>query len=398
MKITKLIILLIVLAIGIFAVWKLQQKDIEKERITRSGQIALMFPELNLDEVMRVEISSLQSQSLLFRKEAGTWEVSQGKDVLSQMIAQNPEAGGERQENPANDTSPAGDMWRTFYRANSDQVQIILDAFTDMQAGDVKTTDTEKQSLFKVMNAIVGTEVIFYDSQMNELIHLFVGDMGSAFQTTIVRKNDSDEIREVPVGLSMTLNQPLFNLRDRVIYRHPPETITSVSVSDVEGEGALSMSLTRSAGVWTGTDLSGTALEIDPEKVDTILDTLGNLSANSFVDMERPPVPYGEEDDDPYGILNPTRVIEFTTSDNTTYSLILGKKDGSTYYAIVDEYPADVFRVSDTVINKISPEPAYLAPGVEMPAEQPDAMNLSGQGLESGEMEIPPEVLEELGL
>jgi hypothetical protein len=188
------------------------------------------------------------------------------------------------------------------------------------------------------------------------------------------------------------LNQPLFNLRDRNIFRIEPDTIASVSVNDIEGAGALNLNLDRSEGTWSGMDGAGTTLELDVDKVNAVLDALGNLSANSYVDMERPPVPYGETDEDPYGMNNPTRIIQFTTNDNKTCILTLGKKDGSTYYATVSDYPGDIFRVSDSVINTICPPPANLAPSAEEPTEeQPEVMNLPEQNLPGESMAIPPD-------
>ncbi|MCX6645817.1 MAG: DUF4340 domain-containing protein [bacterium] len=399
MKPVKLLLLLVILAIGVLAVWKLQSSKTEVNRNIRSQEIALMFPDLKVDDVFRIEISSLQNDSLLFRKEAGVWEISKGKDVFSQMMAnsQNQTSGSQpeiqnRQENPANDTSPEGDMWRTFYRADPEKVQAILDAFVQMQHGTLKTDDPEKQATMKVQNSYTGTEVIFYDAQMNPLAHLFIGDIGSSYQTTIVRQDGSNEIYEVPVGLSLTLNNPVFSLRDRNIYRIPADTVTTVSVNDIEGAGAKTLNLSRVDGVWTGTDMSGTPLVIDPAKVTAILDALGNLSANSFVDMDTPPVPAGTENNDPYGLVNPTGIIQFTTADAKSYTLTLGKKDGSTYYASVNEYPNDVFRVSDTVINTIALAPANLAPG----AESTNGSAVSGeQNLSTSEGEqIPQEIHE----
>lgn len=400
MKPVKLIILLIVLILGLLVVWKIKQQEVAVNRGLRSGEIALMFPDLDSDAIIRVEISSLQNESQLFRKEAGVWEVSKGKDLMSQLMSHSNDEDSDlppTQENPANDVGPSGDIWRTFYRADPESVQNIIEAFADMQHGTLKTDDPEKQNQMKVSNNIVGTEVVFYDAQMNELAHLFVGDMGSTFQSTNVRKDGSDEIYEVPVALTQLLRTPLFSLRDRNIYTIPTETIATISIDDIEGAGALSMNLTRADGQWSGTDMSGEALELDPEKVGAITDALGSLSANSFVDMESPPVPYGEEDDDPYGLNNPSRVILFTTAENVSHTLTVGKKDGSTYYATVNEYPTDVFRVSSAVIDKISPEPASLAPGAEVTDESAEVQDLSGQGFQDETMEIPPEVLEQLG-
>jgi len=390
--------------IGVLVVWKLQSKKTEENRDIRSQEIALMFPDLKVDDIFRIEISSLQSSSLLFRKEAGVWEVSKGKDLISQLMANaddqeqtsvsQSDDTDTRQENPANDISPARDIWRTFYRADPEKVQAILDAFAQMQHGTLKTDNPDQQGPMNVSNNLAGTEVVFYDAQMNPLAHLFVGSSGSTLESTIVRQDGSNDIYEIPVGLSTALNNPIFNLRDRIVYRIPTDTITTVSVNDIEGLGAKTLNLLRVDGVWSGTDMAGTPLVLDTAKVTALLDALGNLSANSFVDTDRPPVQYGTEDADPYGIINPAEVIQFTTADAKSYTLTLGKKDGSTYYAMINEYPNDIFRVSDSVINKIVLSPAGIAPG----PESTSGSTVSGeQNLSTSEGEqIPQEVLDQL--
>jgi hypothetical protein len=401
MNFTKLTILVVILGVMLIVLWNLQKKDIDERRQQRAVMAALQFPDLNTDDVFRLEVSSLQNESLLFRKEAGEWEIAPGKNVMSELMSQSPEEGGEPVVNPANDMGPEGDRFRTFYRANPDKVMDMISAIAEMPTGNLVTSNTEKQSTFGVLNAIVGTEVVLYDEQMNEIAHLIVGNTGSTFQTTYVRKPDSDDIYEVPIGLSMTFNIPMTTLRDRNIFSSAPETITSVSVNDIEGEGALTLNLERADGTWVGTDFSGAELPINIEKIDILLEALGNLSANSFVDMERPPVAYDEpETDDPYGVLNPGRIIEFTTADYRTYTLIIGDEDGSTHYATVDDYPDDVFRISIAVLNKISPLPESLDPEyVEPESTAPTSIDLTGDNPAlSQDMEIPPEVLEELGL
>lgn len=401
MNFKNLIILVVILGVLLILVWNLQKKDIDERRQQRAVTIALLFPDVNIEDIFRLEVSSLQNESLLFRKEAGEWEIARGKNIMSELMSQSTEEGEEPVVNPANDVGPEGDLFRTFYRANPDKVMNMISAIAEMPTGTLVTSNTEKQSTFGVLNAIVGTEVVLYDEQMNELAHLIVGNMGSTFQTTYVRKPDSDDIYEVPIGLSMTFNTPIINLRDRNIFSSAPETITSVSINDIEGEGALTMNLERADGTWVGTDFSGAELPIEIEKIDNLLEALGNLSANSFVDMERPPVAYDEpETDDPYGVLNPGRIIDFTTADYRTHTLIIGDNDGSTNYAIIADYPDDVFRISLSVLKKISPLPESLDPEyVEPESTEPDSLDLSESGLTQGEaMEIPPEVLAELGL
>jgi hypothetical protein len=427
----KILILVVIFAILLVVVLSLQKRHTTQLQQPRLAQTTPMFQGLQADQIFRLEVNSLQNQSLLFRKEAGVWQVAEGKDVFAELMAQQeseptpemqeeePEPAEVEQsenisdevveeegipeneetepeptetappENPRNDPGPAGDPYRTFYKADADKVSQMLNALVDMPQGQLVTSDQTKQSSLGVLSALVGIEVIAYDNEMNKIAEIIIGGSGAAFSSTYVRKPNQDEIYEVPSNLSMIYGTNLMMLRDRNIFQASPETITAVAITDNVGDGTVT--LTRSEGAWSGVDANGASFEIDPAKVDTILSTLGNLSANSFVDPSQPPR-FTEEPDydemDPYKLTTPNVVISFQTADNVTHTLIVGRLQGSTYFCALADNLSDVFRISKTTIDALTVGPSGFAP-TELPeGTQRISDDLVQQGGELEEMPV----------
>lgn len=420
----KILILIVIFAILLVVVLQLQRSQTTQRQQPRLAQTTPMFEGLEVDQIFRLEINSLQNDSLLLRKEAGVWQVAPGKDVFAELMQQSQETETEEPveeegepaeteedesmaeefveetgipenveeeteetappEDPRNDPGPTGDPYRTFYKADPEKVNQMLVALADMPQGQLVTGDTEKHSSLGVLSSLVGIEVIAYDAQMNKLAQIIIGNQGGGMSSTYVRKPDEDEVYQVPGNLTMHYGINLMMLRDRNIFRTSPEAIMSVDVQDSEGDGTIS--LTRSEGAWTAIDETGAEFEVDPAKVDSLLGTLGNLSANSFVDPSRPPQ-FTEEEDydetDPYKLTTPNAVISFTTADNVSKTLIVGRLQGSTYYCALEENPGDVFRVSKTTIDALTIGREGLAP-TELPE---GTQQLSDDVVDVGELE-----------
>jgi len=399
----KILILVVIFAILLVVVLSLQKRQTTQQQQPRLAQTTPMFEGLEADQVFRMEVNSLQNQSLIFRKEAGVWQVAQGKDVFAELMQQSQEAEQEQPveevtepadaeesegmtedpaeeteipeiieeepeeatppENPRDDPGPAGDPFRTFFKADPEKVNQMLNALADMPQGQLVTSDTTKQSTLGVMSALVGIEVVAYDNEMNKLAEIIIGGQGAGLSSTYVRKPDEDETYEVPSNLTVIYGTNLMMLRDRNIFQAAPETITALEVQDNEGDGTIS--LTRSEGSWTGVDANGASFDIDPAKVDNILTAVGNLSANSFVDPTQPPR-FTEEEDydemDPYKLTTPNVVISFETADNVSHTLIVGRLQGSTYFCALSNNMGDAFRISKTTIDILTAGPVGLAP------------------------------------
>jgi hypothetical protein len=410
-NITKLIILVIVLAVLLVALWAIQKKEKTTESTLTHRESAPFFQNLDSEKVLRIEITTLnqgQKESLILRREAGVWEVAKGRDLMGALMenvekqkaeAQSqestasdesteaiksagegetvrPPAPAETPPDPRKDVGPAGDPYRIFFKADPEKVKTMLDAFVNMKQGQLVTANPDMQTQFKVLN-LLGTEVVFYDEQMNKLADLVIGDMGSDYQSSYVKKPDSDEIFQVPSRLKMMFETNLLMVRDRAIFSAAPETITSVDINNIStGTG---ISLSRVEGAWQGTDSQGQKLDIGAKKVDDFLVALGSLSANSFVDLNAPTNPAAQQNpEDPYGFKTPTFEIRLTTSDNVTHTLTVGKNEGIIYYAIVDGKTQDVFKVSETTMNTITPAADALKPEPEEQAStaQPESVGM----------------------
>jgi hypothetical protein len=392
-NITKLIILVLVLAILLAALWAIQSKRRTVDTTITRQVSAPFFSGLDSEKIFRIEITTLnaqQKESLILKKEAGVWQVAKGRDLMAGMMEntedQTPKstvseestdtiksagenetvpapAQQEKPVDPRKDVGPPGDPYRLFFKADPEKVKAMVDAFVDMKQGQLVTANPDMKSQFKVLN-ILGVEVVLYDEQMNKLADLIVGNVGSDYQSTYVRKPDSDEIFQVPSRLQMTFETNLLMVRDRTVFTAAPETITSVAIKDTSAGTGLNLS--RVEGAWQGTDSQGQKLEIGTKNVDDFLVALGSLSVSSFVDVTAPVNPAEQQNpEDPYGFMSPTFEITFTTSDNVTHSLIVGKKEGTVYYAFADGKTMDVFKISETTISTITPAADALKPSPE---------------------------------
>ncbi|MFH1676715.1 MAG: DUF4340 domain-containing protein, partial [bacterium] len=266
------------------------------------------------------------------------------------------------EKNPSEDTGPAGDAYRMFYRADKDKVEELIKAIIELKKGQLITTNKEKQSTFKVLGNIVGTEVKIYDQNSNIVGDIILGDQGSTMMSTYVRVPDSDEIREVPGALKMIFKQTLMNLRDKKVFEAPPETISSVTTSNNKINAGFT--LARVEGAWLGKDNQGNELKPDAEKMDDLLEKINSMSVNQYVDFSDPRMrsglPEGTDENDPWGLLNPTITLEFTTSDGKTQKLYIGREEGTTFYAATDANMNDIFKLSSTIVEGISPDPSTL--------------------------------------
>jgi len=79
---------------------------------------------------------------------------------------------------------------------------------------------------------------------------------------------------------------------------------------------------------------------------------------------------YSEKSEDPYGLAKPAVEIQFTTSDNVTHTLTIGKSEGTTFYAVADGRVNDVFRLSSSVVKSIRPTPESLKGEEKLDAEK----------------------------
>lgn len=408
---TSLIVLIVIFAVLLVVVFAHQRKTQTIIDEQTQEQNTPFFPGLTADQVFRIEINSLQDGSLLFRREAGVWEVATGKDVLSQLMSQQPEEEtepvdtdesvdiapddsepvdeespveplpweAETEEEPAEeeeaeeeeelsdprqDTGPSGDMWRRFYRSKEEMVDNMIEQIIGLRHTQLVTSDVDKKTEFKVLNNIVGLEIFVYDQGMNTLASIIIGDHDPAFTSCYVRVPDEDDIYKVSGALKRAFGTSLEYIRDPRIFYASPETVIAYSL--VDRDRGSEYELARVEGIWRGTDADGVEFDLGAQEVDDLLDQIGQLNSSSFVDKSRPPTPPPDDETwdemDPYGILHPTIEVEFTTSDGVSHALRIGRKEGTSYYAATEDDMNDIFRISMSVVDTLRPTPEMLAP------------------------------------
>jgi len=387
----KIIALLVIFGVLFGAVAYLNSTRKKEQTQLRIATTTKMFPGLEEADIFRITVSDIQYDSYILRKTAGVWEIAQGPSPMSAIMrnSQKDENGNpiEQEADPRDDNGPDGDQYRSYYKADMEKVTPIIDTMKELESGQLVTSKPEEKSKLGVMGSLMGTEIHVYDSENNEVVGVILGAPEGNYTSTYIRKPDSDEIYRVDGNAYMPFQKKVGDFRDRKLFDTAPEAINSVNVTD--NENVRVYSLTRVDLEFKGSMADGTAITLDTAKVDDLLSSLGSLSVASFVNPDeeiRSPRPEGGEWDpaDPFGLRIPLRIITYTDAAGSTFTLNVGMKAGSNYYAIIADKPMDIFKVSAAKINEISLDPLTLGP-------EPETTDVSTS---PGVAELPPGVAE----
>jgi len=382
MNLGKLIALLVVFGVLFGIVFYLNSQKSGEQRDLRVAQTTKMFPGLDEVDIFRISVSDIGYDAYILRKNAGVWEVASGPSPLDSLMRQAEENDGqadmdaEPDYDVRDDTGPDGDSLRQFYRADEDKISDLIFAMKELESGQLATSKSEERAALGVMGPLRGTEVHFYDADMNELVGVILGAPEGNYSSTYIRKPEEDDIFKISGNAYMPFQRKITDLRDRQLFDSSPESINAVNVIDTEN--ARMFNLSRMDLEWTGNMEDGTVLELETAKIDDILTTLGSLSVTSFInpqeEMRGPhPVEGLEWDEiDPFGVLAPIKVVSYTTASDETFVLNVGMKTGSNYYAVIGSNYMDVFKVAAAKVNEIAPDPLMLAPGYEPEEEYAD--------------------------
>ena len=401
----KIIALLVIFGVLFGAVAYLNSTRKKEQTQLRIETTTKMFPGLDEAGMFRITVSDLKYDSYILRKTAGIWEIAQGPSAMSALMrnSQKDENGNpiQQEPDPRDDTGPAGDQYRSYLKADMEKVTPIIDTIKELESGQLVTSKPEEKSKLGVMGSLMGTEIHVYDSENNELVGVILGAPEGNYTSTYIRKPDSDDIYRVDGNAYMPFQKKVGDFRDRKLFDTAPEAINSVNVTD--NENGRVYNLTRVDLEFKGSMADGTGITLDTAKVDDLLSALGSLSVASFVnpdDEVRGPRPDGGAWDpaDPFGLRTPLRIISYTDSAGSTFTVNIGMKAGSNYYGIIADKPMDIFKVSVAKINEISPDPLTLGPAPETTdiSTSPGVAELPPGRAEVGDMEegrigtVPP--------
>jgi len=146
--------------------------------------------------------------------------------------------------------------------------------------------------------------------------------------------------------LKDSLEKKLFDFRNKKVIALATDNIRRLDVTSKKGSYRL---VKNADGIW---DLMlPPPVRADHFTVEGLVDELGNASMKSIVAEKK-------RDLGRYGFSNPTMTIHLT-GDNGTESLILGKKDGSDYYAM-NTAVGPVFTLGSDFLTQFQKQPSDL--------------------------------------
>lgn len=154
------------------------------------------YPNIKKEDISRIEIEYFTNGTKLTKQADNTWQVQALKTELAEQIEKS-----EEKTTVLLDKAPP-----TPLVADSDLIDNLLETVTNMNKGNLISSNPDKQAQFQVGK--VGLIVKFYSSKDELLAMLHVGKQGPNVFSTFVRNEGSNDIYLVPEGLS-ELNRPI---------------------------------------------------------------------------------------------------------------------------------------------------------------------------------------------
>ncbi len=214
MKRSTLSLLIVFVILGVAVVFI--EQPFSKKQVQQSPDIGSLFPGFNRDQVTKIQFGSFGGAITLV-KENDTWFVIDAD-----------------QRFPA-DIDSVSKVFDTVQEMKStEKVSDNPDKHITFQVNAPQQTETTDQNgnTQPFNMGTLGTEVIFFDSSDQELVHLFVGKNGSMdFMTTYVRKSDSNSVFLVEGYLKSVFGKSsAANWKDLTLCKVEPQQITKMSL------------------------------------------------------------------------------------------------------------------------------------------------------------------------
>jgi len=298
------ILLAVFIALLIASYFLYQQRKIPERPVGPANE-ALMFPNFNPDDVAKIKIKSLGSESVLARDQTGTWVV------------------------PDKDNYPA----------DKKAVERMLDAVKTMDVGTIVSRNPAKQSLYEV-DKTLGTEVTFLGKDDKELAHFFVGKAGQDFFSTNIRKAGSSEVHLVGKMLTYMFKRPGGDWREKLIFDLDDSKIVKYSV---ESDNRAAVFAKSEKGTWSTIKPAGK--EVDKEIIQRSVRGFAKLRASGFAD---------KKDKDKFQLDKPKWTIAASTKDGEEYTFkVCGQKSKAQFF--VQRADRDtVFYISKYQVEKLT--------------------------------------------
>ena len=293
------LLILVILAILIY------EKVIQPQAEKRKEKTAIVFPDFNPEQVVRIELSRKNQKDVLVKKDS-KWLV----------------------ETEAN------------YPADPEALEKIFNDTKELTCAQVISTSKKQWVRFE-LTPEKALEVKFLDKDSKPLAHFYIGKRGPTYSSSYFRKAEDEKICLAYKNLISSFDKTNDTWRDKAIFRFSPEECQKLELK--EGDSVLMLEKDLQKNEWY--ILEGE--EKYPAKnwaVDGICQTLSNLKTQDF-----PQVALKKT-----GLSRPDKQAVITLAGGRNLTLLVGRKvpDTSRYYVKRADQET-IFSLSEWQINSI---------------------------------------------
>jgi hypothetical protein len=239
------------------------------------------------------------------------------------------------------------------FPADTAAVSNILRAVRQAESSGIASRNPANRGKFQVDST--GVEVVL-EGGGGEPLRLVVGRMGDDFTTSYVRRGDEDEVRVVR-GINRPMLDRTVGFRDRTLLRFPPSEVASVAAVMPEGN----WDLVRADTTWILVEGGGEdSVAVESSRVETLLGTLGTLSADGFLEE-------GARDTVVTGLDEPDHEFTVRLLNGSETSLRVGGMNERNQYYVSRPDRNAVYLLSQWRIDNLAARPGELKGETEEP-------------------------------
>ena len=291
-----------------------EQSEYEKKVETA----ARLFPNLNKEQVAKIEIIATGETTTLSKQDGGHWVVASMDN----------------------------------YPADSEGITELLSKVTEFKNTQRVSNNPEKQSEFEVDST--GVEAKLMDANDKVLAHLFVGKTTPGFLSSYVRPANSNDVYVAKGYLQSVFNKGTRTWKDRTIFNFNKGIVTQLNI--VSPEETVELRL-NAEGTWQM--LKPVTAAVKTTEVDTLLTTLSELDTDDFAEAKDTLAEYGLD--------APQSTISAVLNDGTTATLHIGNEEEGKLYVKRDDKET-VFRLFKSNVDRLMKKSDTLK-AEEPPAE-----------------------------
>lgn len=244
-----------------------------------------------------------------------------------------------------------GEVWNVLdggksYPTEKGSVEQIANLAHTLKVGEVISANPQKQMLFQV-DTLTGNRVTFF-RDATPLASVIVGKMGPDFQSSYVRKPESEEVFVAPGSFGRSFNRPPSGYRDKTLL-----TLDTMQIAIITLKGSdTDYRIVHLDSLWRIEPAKGDPFMPDPMKMTSLLRQFTNIRWNNTLT--------GRETSPP-DFAKPALQIDFALNDGSSRTLLFAAQGGESkdYYVRLST-SEEVFIVMEYTVKNLTKKPDEL--------------------------------------